>query len=129
VAAAVLAVIALTAGCSNRQSPRSRGTGPSRPPVTAVKGADGVQTATVDSDDGFKFSPTEIVAAPGRLRIVLHNDGRTPHNLILPSLRAGTADASGGASAAVTVTVSAGTYDFLCDYHRDLGMVGHLVVR
>lgn len=126
---AATVLVALSVAACNRQSPRILEQAATRPPVTAVRGADGVQTATLEANDGFKFSPSEVIAAPGRLRIVLQNSGATPHNLILPSLHKGTADASGGQSVVLTVTVKAGAYQFLCSYHRDLGMTGQLIVR
>lgn len=117
-------------GCSNREAPRFKeqhqaaGT-----TATASPAAGGGQQVTVQAADTMRFTPSAIVARPGRLTIVVRNVGKDPHNFEIPTLGADAGNIPAGMSATVTVTLSKpGSYPFDCAYHVALGMVGTVQV-
>jgi len=123
-------VLAGSAACTNRKSPRAHGERGGGPPVVASAGADGVQTVTIDTDDGLRFRPSVIQMRPGKLVIRLHDGGSTPHNLLFVADNRGIRNVDGGSTREATFTISSpGTYEFVCTYHERLGMKGSLVVR
>ncbi|MDQ6649916.1 MAG: cupredoxin domain-containing protein [Actinomycetota bacterium] len=125
VAAAVLLAVAL-GGCSSggvASSPQDTR------PVVATLGPDGVQQVSIDGNDKLRFVPSVIQARTGRLAITLHNAGQTNHILGIDVLGADTGNVGGGSSKTVSFTVTTpGSYEFVCSYHRDAGMLGRLVV-
>ncbi len=125
--AAVLLLAAAT-GCSNGESPRAHPDGASGAPVVDSTGPDGVQTVTIETDDGLRFRPSVVQARPGKVAIRLHDGGDTPHNLQFGD-RPGIANVAGGQTREATFTLtSPGTYRFVCTYHERLGMTGALVI-
>ncbi|MEA2448681.1 MAG: hypothetical protein QOG63_613 [Thermoleophilaceae bacterium] len=84
----------------------------------------------------FKFVPTKIVvdAGSGPVKITLHNDGATAHNL---RVEKGGDDVGGtpifvpGQSQTASLALKPGRYEFLCSVgdHAALGMKGTLEVR
>ncbi|MFC7479292.1 hypothetical protein ACFQX7_03350 [Luedemannella flava] len=46
--------------------------------VDAVRGADGVQRATVTLTDGLRFTPSTVRAQPGTVELTFVNGGATP---------------------------------------------------
>ncbi|GAA1819898.1 hypothetical protein GCM10009682_45480 [Luedemannella flava] len=99
--------------------------------VDAVRGADGVQRATVTLTDGLRFTPSTVRAQPGTVELTFVNGGATPHDVAV-SDAGGTPDTgnlNGGARGTVRVTVTApGRYPYPCLYHASSGMVGTLVI-
>jgi plastocyanin len=127
VALAMLPVMALPAGCSNRESPLARapqdtGTG------TAAKAADGVQEITIKGSEQLRFTPSTVKARPGLLRIILVNTGTTPHDLEVPGTGQTTGLIRGGEEGRITVTLAAGRHPFECTLHTRVHMTGTIVV-
>lgn len=112
----VAAAVVLPLGCSG-----------SKPVAT-----DAAQNVTIRATDAFRFDPSEITVHQGRVRLTLVDTGSYPHNIVLPSLHARSADVSGSLGeqrTTLTLDVSPGSYSFFCGYHSTAGMSGRLVVR
>ena len=88
---------------------------------------------TVVMED-FRFEPSDVEAAGGKIRFTVTNEGDNPHNLVI-------SDASGVVGRTKTfnkgegpevleVDLQPGTYKMLCDVpgHEQAGMVGTLTV-
>lgn len=130
-AAAVLAVIAISlSGCGNGASPRAE-TPQDTAPAVASPGPNGIQLVRVTASDTLRFVPSILEAHPGRIEIIVHNVGNTPHDLVFgPPLSLTTPIIDAGETRALLVTVTRpGSYPFSCSYHASLGMTGRLVVR
>jgi uncharacterized cupredoxin-like copper-binding protein len=93
-------------------------------------------TAGKPIEFGFKLSTKSVKA--GAVTFKVTNGGAIPHDFTLCS-KAGTADTcagkktpmlSGGASATLSVTLKAGTYEYLCGVpgHAAAGMKGQIKV-
>lgn len=117
-------------GCGNGASPRAE-TPQDTVPAVASPEPNGTQLVTVSTSDTLRFVPSVLEARPGRIEIVVHNVGNTPHDLVFgPPLSVGTPIIDAGETRALLVTVTRpGTYPFSCSYHVSLGMTGRLVVR
>jgi plastocyanin len=90
----------------------------------------GVQQLTLHASD-FRFSPSTITVHPGKVRIILVNDGGgAPHNFQVPVFPAEFIPlTSNGQQKQATFTAPApGTYQFVCTIHLKQGMDGKLVV-
>ena len=123
----------LTAGCQRRHEAAP----PPAQSVAITPGADGVQAVTV-SEAGpgqYRFVPSTITAAVGRIRITFRNTGNTPHNLTFSDLvdngkRVAVGTLRGGAEETVDFTVGTPRqYRFVCTIHEALGQTGTLNVR
>lgn len=115
------------AGCTN--STPARFAGAQSGVVTATAGAGGVQTVDVSATMSDRFVPSTIVVHPGRVTLVVHNTGGTPHTLEIPSLGVNTGNINGKATKTVSFQVTKpGSYPFDCAYHAALGMTGVLKV-
>jgi plastocyanin len=85
--------------------------------------------------DDFRYTPQQIRAAPGRLRLDLVNRGRLAHTFRLErgedKIVAKVSSLLPGDRAKKTVRVRTGTYRFFCalSNHEELGMYGTLVVK
>jgi plastocyanin len=85
--------------------------------------------------DDFRYTPQQIRAAPGRLRLDLVNRGRLAHTFRLErgedKIVAKVSSLLPGDRARKTVRVRKGTYRFFCalSNHEELGMYGTLVVK
>jgi plastocyanin len=77
----------------------------------------------------FRFEPRALSAKAGeRVTVTLKNEGKVEHNFTLSQASAD-GEAEPGASTNVTFTApAAGTYEFFCKYHKDMGMTGTLTV-
>ncbi len=120
--------VVLLAGCSNTQASINRR--PHHGSSTAVL-VDGVQQVTVVAGDTYRFDPSTITVHPGRVRLVLANDGKgAPHNWTLTDVPgAATTLASAGETRVATFIAPApGSYTFVCTIHRKQGQTGTLVV-
>jgi plastocyanin len=80
----------------------------------------------------FRFSPMQIAAHVGTLRITLTDSGSYPHDIEFPELHQKSATVSGDAgsqSATLTLQLNKpGQYPFVCTYHDSAGMKGVLTV-
>jgi plastocyanin len=132
--AAVLTLASLTACTTSSSADREPYAGTS----TASTVSSGVQTVTIrtglNSAD-FRFHPSTIVVHPGKVRIVLVNDGvkgaGAPHNWSLTGFPGAFVPLVGaGNRAETTFTAPApGRYQFVCTIHTRQGQVGTLVVQ
>jgi plastocyanin len=126
-AAAGLAVVALVAGCGNRQAARFHG-GEHRT-VSVTPGPGGVERIVVDANDADRFVPDTLVVRPGKVTMVVRNTGVVPHTLEIPSLGVNTGNIGKHQTRQVSFTVRRpGTYPFDCAYHLTLHMDGTLRV-
>jgi plastocyanin len=131
-ASLALAVLALLAACSNRESPTNK-----RPQAgTATASAvDGVQEIVMTSGVDLRFHPSTLVVHAGKVRIILENTAKPgagpPHNVIFSNLPGADVPlAVAGSSESVTFTAPApGTYNFVCSIHIAQGQTGKLIVK
>jgi plastocyanin len=131
-AAALL--LAATAACQSQASinraPHS-GTGT----ASAGNGVQQITITTGKTDSDYRFHPSTIVVHPGKVRVVLVNQGHpgagAPHdwsltghpNAFVPLVAAGN-------KAQTTFTAPApGRYQFVCTIHIRQGQTGTLVVK
>ncbi|TAM85674.1 MAG: hypothetical protein EPN43_11250 [Jatrophihabitans sp.] len=124
-AAAVTLVVAATGtACSSSA-------GPSPAPADGTaSSADGVQQITVHAKD-FSFSPSTVTVHPGKVRLILVNDGGgAPHDWQVTDFPADFVPltANGETKEASFTAPSPGRYQFVCTIHTKQGMVGSLVV-
>jgi plastocyanin len=84
----------------------------------------GVSVAIAALDDRFEPACIEV-DQPGRLNIVVRNDGRHPHNLTVDEGSAAAVDA--GQVAILGIQVSDAGVRYVCTIHP--GMVGEIRVR
>jgi plastocyanin len=126
--AAVFALAAVgVAGCSNTQPAANRA--PHTGSATAST-VNGVQQVTIHASD-FRFSPSTITVHPGKVKVILINDGGgAPHNFQVPKFPSDWIPLTdNGATKQTTFTAPApGRYQFLCTIHTRQGMTGTLVV-
>ena len=125
--AAATGVAVALAGCSNGK-PAGQKAQPTGSATASM--VDGIQQVTVHATD-FRFHPATITVHPGKVRIVLVNDGGgAPHDWQLPEFPSdGVPLASNGQTKETTFTAPApGRYQFVCTIHTKQGMVGTLVV-
>lgn len=88
--------------------------------------------------DEYRIVPQDVVVRPGRMKFVVRNTGRLPHNLVIqepdgpdgkPVEIARTDTMQPGQTApAIKVTLAPGTYRLVCTIlnHDDLGQYGSL---
>jgi plastocyanin len=132
VAASALAAVVLPAiltACSNTESPINRT--PHTGTATASPGAGGVQTVTITAGNDYRFHPSTIVVHPGRVRIMLVNEGSgAPHNWSLAGFPvAYVPNAQAGQTRTVSFNApSPGKYRFVCTIHERQGQTGTMVV-
>ncbi|MCK9895165.1 cupredoxin domain-containing protein [Frankia sp. AgB32] len=115
----VLAVLLGAAGCGGKG-----GSSPSAgPTLAATDGADGVQVFAVTGLPSMKFSASELVAKPGRIRVDFSvAAGSAPHNFVVPTIPgANTKIVSAGDKQSVTFTVTKpGDYQVVCTLHPNM---------
>jgi plastocyanin len=98
----------------------------------AARARDGRIAVTIDD---FRYTPQQIQASPGPLRLDFVNRGRLAHTFRLErgedQIVAKVSSLLPGDRARKTVRVRKGTYRFFCalSNHEELGMYGTLVVR
>lgn len=99
---------------------------------TTTVGRDGTLRIAVTE---YRITPQAVQAAPGPLTIVVHNDGRLSHNLVISSsggiVEASTPPIAPGQWAQLTATLSAGRYLMASSLLSDqaLGAYGTLNIR
>ena len=94
--------------------------------------------------DDYRILPQNVVARPGRLKIVVRNGGRLPHNLAIQRPPATVKDKyeevpggrvesmqPGQAAPPIKVDLAPGTYRLVCTIanHDDLGQYGELKIE
>ncbi len=88
--------------------------------------AAGGSTVSVTATD-FKFDPETLTAKAGEATtFTIKNDGAVKHNLTIKDLKVN-ADVDKGKSASQSVTPTAGTFEYHCEYHPTQ-MKGELTV-
>ena len=94
--------------------------------------------------DEYRIVPQDIVARPGRIKIVVRNTGRLTHNLAIqippkdvddrfeevPGARVRSMQ-PGEAAQPIKVTLAPGEYRIVCTIanHDDLGQYGKLIIK
>jgi plastocyanin len=114
-------------GCSNASAPTAKGAHSGRASASTV---DGVQQVRIRATD-FRFTPSTIMVHPGKVRIVLVNDGPgAPHDWQLRKFPHDRVPLTNkGESKQTTFTAPPpGRYIFECTIHVRQGMTGTLVV-
>ncbi len=115
----VLAVLLGAAGCGGEG-----GSSPSAgPTLAAAEGADGVQVFAVTGLPSMKFSASQLVAKPGRIRVDFSvAAGSPPHNFVVPTIPGATTKiVSAGEKQSVTFTVTKlGDYQVVCTLHPNM---------
>jgi plastocyanin len=125
---AAVATLVVLVGCSNTEPSVNRRPQGGSGTASVVNG---IQEITVKAGDTFRFEPATITVHPGRITVLLVNDGKgAPHNWTLSGLPGvATPLAAAGQSRTVTFTAPApGTYRFVCTIHVKQGQTGKLVV-
>jgi plastocyanin len=126
--AAALVLLAVgIAGCSNTQPAANKA--PHTGSATAST-VNGVQQVTLHASD-FRFTPSTITVHPGKVRVILINDGGgAPHDFQVPKFPSDWIPLTdNGATKQTTFTAPApGRYQFVCTIHTKQGMTGTLVV-
>jgi plastocyanin len=120
-------IVALASACSSSNGGTTATT--SAPPATtsappATSSGQGQVTITLVD---FSFNPSTVTASTSQ-EIVLTNTGAALHNFSITSLGIDK-DVQAGQTvtlAAPGPSVTPGTYDFFCKYHKSQGMVGTL---
>jgi plastocyanin len=126
--ALAVAGLMLMAACSNRQASVNRRPQGGSGTASIVNG---IQQITIKAGDTYRFDPATITVHPGRITILLVNDGKgAPHNWTLSGLPGvATPLAASGQTRSVTFSAPApGTYRFVCTIHVKQGQTGKLVV-
>lgn len=101
---------------------------------SASEGAVTAQTQqiTVSATD-FAFTPAKLSVKKGdRIKIVLQNNGKLPHNLMIDELKVATKTIQAGQTDTVEFVASqAGSFSMYCsvDSHRQKGMEGAVSVE
>ena len=126
--AALAIAVALLAGCSNTQPSINRRPNGGSATASVVNGG---QQITVHTNDKYRFDPATITVHPGRVTVILVNNGKgAPHNWTLLDLpgAATTLAAAGETQATTFIAPAPGKYTFVCTIHRKQGQTGTLVV-
>lgn len=92
-----------------------------------VEGADEVVVVATD----FDFAPSEVTVSAGEpVNLRLVNEGRLPHDLVIPELDLRVSAGAGGEGVA-GLDPEPGVYEFWCSYpgHESQGMIGTLTVE
>lgn len=95
--------------------------------TTSASGA--AVSLKADNDNGeFYFEPS-CIKGTGSLTVTITNVGSVHHNFTVTSLGINKDMEKKGTTATVTVTLpTTGVVQFFCEYHREFGMKGALIV-
>jgi plastocyanin len=123
---AVLSVVALVAavgltGCGSSTGTQTAATAATTTASATVSG--GVQVFHVTGLRTLQFSPTELVARPGRIRVEFAVESRSaPHDFVIPKIPPARTDVvSAGGSQTVEFTADKpGEYPVLCTLHPNM---------
>ena len=108
----------VVAGCGGASSPNTVVTSTLRPTVS-----DGVQVFTVVGTRSLEFSASELVAAPGRIRVEFSVEaGSAPHNFVVPEITAAKTEIlSAGASQTIEfIADERGSFQVVCTLHPNM---------
>jgi plastocyanin len=103
---------------------QSRLPSPSPKPSATRKGS----TYGVDEVAGDRFSPSRLTLRVGDYVLVTDKDSFAPHTFTIEALHVD----SGGMNQGDTFRyrfLKAGTFDFICTYHENVGMTGRVTVK
>lgn len=123
-----LAAPLLVSGCGG--SDGGDGGGSTAAPASAST-VDGVQQITIRTGDDLRFHPATISVHPGKVRVVLRNEGKgPPHDWQVPTFPAAFVPLAGaGQTREATFTAPApGRYQFVCTIHERQGQIGTMTV-
>jgi plastocyanin len=126
----VLALSAVSLAVATSGTPVHKGAAASARP--APGGTSAVAIAA-DPSGQLKYDTTSLRATPGKVVITFTNQSPVPHNVTL-EVKGGAQVAATptitGSRASITAALKPGTYTYFCsvDSHRQLGMMGTLVV-
>lgn len=102
------------------------------PTASSAAAMSDVKEIKVTATD-FVFTPASLSVKKGdKVKMVLQNDGKYPHNLIIDELGVASKTIKAGESDSVEVTVSkTGTFAMYCsvDAHRQKGMEGKFLAQ
>jgi uncharacterized cupredoxin-like copper-binding protein len=117
-----MVVPVLLAACGGDDDGES-GTAPTAPQGTGT-------VLEVDATE-MRFTPSEMRAPEGAVRVVLHNSGLVVHDFRVVGLGNVFVEASPGETSEGSWEMEAGEYDVYCSIqgHREAGMVGTLVIE
>ena len=127
-----IGIVVFTQGCTwqNSQKPEEN-----TPIEQIVQEEQQVQPGVKEfevSGNNFAFSPTEIVVNQGdTVRINFTNSGGF-HDLVIDEFNARTKQLADGAKETIEfVADKTGTFEYYCSVgkHREMGMVGNLIVK
>ena len=131
--ALVLGVVMVATACGNSDQGETEGGTITAGGETAndhgTEDVSGESELSLELDD-FYFEPTVLGGTSGQsITLELENEGTAEHNFSLPD-QAIDQDVEAGEKAQVTVTFpDAGTLEFFCKYHQDMGMRGALKIE
>lgn len=74
-----------------------------------------------------EFVPSDFSVQAGT-EITLRNEGQAPHNFTVEGQNIDQ-DVNPGETETETLELDPGTYDFVCEFHREAGMTGTLTVE
>ena len=74
-----------------------------------------------------EFVPSDF-SVQARTEITLRNQGQAPHNFTVEGQNIDQ-DVNPGETETETLELDPGTYDFVCEFHREAGMTGTLTVE
>ncbi|MFF0637717.1 plastocyanin/azurin family copper-binding protein [Nocardia sp. NPDC004151] len=127
VLSAALAAAASTAGIAQGDQPSSAVVPPAT--VQLVRAQDATEIAVTETEYAISV-PTSL--APGTYTFNVTNAGSAPHDLVITGQGVDTRTPilNGGASAQLTTTLDAGSYEFWCSVpgHREQGMTTTVTV-
>lgn len=127
-----IGIVVFTGGCTWQNSQKAE----ENTPIEQIVQEDqqvqpGVKEFEV-SGNNFAFSPTEIVVNQGdTVRINFTNSGGF-HDLVIDEFNARTKQLADGAKETIEfVADKTGTFEYYCSVgkHREMGMVGNLIVK
>lgn len=110
--------------------PLPPGGGEASPP--AVTGVEALPTSVSITYVDFAFEPAEVsIAADTDVTFQFQNAGATQHAYKVDALEIGSKTINAGETDSIVVNAAAGTYESYCPVpgHKDLGMVGTLIVQ
>jgi plastocyanin len=101
------------------------GSGGGKQPTTAASPTlvDGVQVFHVSGTPTLTFTPNELDARPGEIKVDFSVEPQSPvHDFIVPSIPgAKTAPITAGTTVSTTFRIDkAGTYQFICAFHPNM---------
>jgi plastocyanin len=113
------------AGSPSTQTGAATTTAPTTTAPATPTAGDTSGEATMKLED-FEFSPKTLDVASGA-SIQLENEGQAPHTFTIDG-QGIDEQVDAGDSSTITLSLSPGTYDFYCTFHKSQGMTGTLTV-